>query len=111
MEWGGTYPSLTQAHLGEGVHGYIVLGEVPSPRLHLLLAICPRRTRPITRRCRDPWCPGQDSCPWYLQLCQAVMALPEENQREDALIRLNKAALELCQEQRPLQSDFRHQVW
>lgn len=39
------------------------------------------------------------------------MALPEENQKEDGLIRLNKAALELCQEQRPLQSDFLHQVW
>lgn len=39
------------------------------------------------------------------------MTLPEENQREDALITLNKAALELCQEQRPLQSDFLYQMW
>nr|KAF6457673.1 MYCBP associated protein [Rousettus aegyptiacus] len=41
---------------------------------------------------------------------KAVMTLPEENQREDALITLNKAALELCQEQRPLQSDFLYQM-
>lgn len=39
------------------------------------------------------------------------MTLPEESQREDVLIRLNKAAVELCQEQRPLQSDFLHQTW
>lgn len=42
---------------------------------------------------------------------QVVVALPEENQREDALIRLNKAALELCQEPRPLQSDLLYQMW
>ncbi|XP_036196206.1 MYCBP-associated protein isoform X1 [Myotis myotis] len=41
---------------------------------------------------------------------EEVMMLPEENQREDALIRLNKAALELCQGQRPLQSDFLYQM-
>ncbi|KAG8507867.1 MYCBP-associated protein, partial [Galemys pyrenaicus] len=41
---------------------------------------------------------------------KAVMSLPEENQREDTLIRLNKAALELCQDQRPLQSDFLYQM-
>ncbi|KAM7069101.1 MYCBP-associated protein isoform 2-T2 [Molossus nigricans] len=41
---------------------------------------------------------------------KAAMTLPEENQREDDLIRLNKAALELCQEQRPLQSDFLYQM-
>lgn len=38
------------------------------------------------------------------------MILPEENQREDVLIGLNKAALELCQGQRPLQSDFLYQI-
>ncbi|XP_066111603.1 MYCBP-associated protein isoform X1 [Saccopteryx bilineata] len=43
-------------------------------------------------------------------LRKAMMTLPEENQREDALTRLNKAALELCQEQRPLQSDFLYQM-
>ncbi|XP_029783880.1 MYCBP-associated protein [Suricata suricatta] len=50
---------------------------------------------------------------WSLSLedfRKAVMTLPEESQREDALIRLNRAALELCQEQRPLQSDFLHQM-
>uniref|UniRef100_A0A5F9CGL2 MYCBP associated protein n=1 Tax=Oryctolagus cuniculus TaxID=9986 RepID=A0A5F9CGL2_RABIT len=41
---------------------------------------------------------------------KAAVALPEENQREDALVRLNKAALELCQEQRPVQSNFLHQM-
>ncbi|KAM8943049.1 MYCBP-associated protein isoform 1-T1 [Lycaon pictus] len=63
---------------------------------------------------KSPWEPdGLPSPEWNLCLedfRKAVMALPKENQREDALIRLNKAALELCQEQRPLQSDFRHQV-
>lgn len=42
---------------------------------------------------------------------QAVLTFPEEAQREDGLIRLNKAAVELCQEQKPLQSDILHQMW
>ncbi|KAM6175772.1 MYCBP-associated protein [Erethizon dorsatum] len=41
---------------------------------------------------------------------KAVMTLPEEHEREDALIRLNRAALELCPEQRPLQPDLPHQL-
>ncbi|XP_063125649.1 MYCBP-associated protein isoform X3 [Rattus norvegicus] len=41
---------------------------------------------------------------------QAVMTFPEELQREDALIQLNKAAMELCQEQKPLQSDLLYQM-
>ncbi|XP_043856091.1 LOW QUALITY PROTEIN: MYCBP-associated protein [Dromiciops gliroides] len=41
---------------------------------------------------------------------KAVLDLPEEEQREDALIRLNKGALELCSEQRPLQSDLMYQM-
>ncbi|XP_052051990.1 MYCBP-associated protein [Apodemus sylvaticus] len=41
---------------------------------------------------------------------QAVMTFPEELQREDALIQLNKAAMELCQEQMPLQSDLLYQM-
>ncbi|XP_008046671.1 MYCBP-associated protein [Carlito syrichta] len=41
---------------------------------------------------------------------KAVKVLPDEAQREDALVRLNRAALELCQEQRPLQSDLLHQM-
>lgn len=39
------------------------------------------------------------------------MVISEESQREDALIRLNKAALELCQGEQPLQSDFLYQMW
>nr|XP_045013862.1 MYCBP-associated protein isoform X2 [Jaculus jaculus] len=42
---------------------------------------------------------------------EVVLTLPEEPQREAALIRLNKAALELCQEQKPLQSDLLYQMW
>ncbi|XP_013374538.1 PREDICTED: MYCBP-associated protein isoform X3 [Chinchilla lanigera] len=41
---------------------------------------------------------------------KAVMTLPEEHEREDALIRLNRAALELCPEQRPLQPDLLYQL-
>ncbi|XP_039083673.1 MYCBP-associated protein isoform X2 [Hyaena hyaena] len=66
---------------------------------------------------------GSTKSPWELEglsppewsLCledfrKAVVELPEESQREDALIGLNRAALELCQERRPLQSDFLHQM-
>ncbi|XP_031209182.1 MYCBP-associated protein isoform X1 [Mastomys coucha] len=58
---------------------------------------------------RSPW----DQERWNLCLedfRQAVMTFPEELQREDALIQLNKAAMELCQEQKPLQSDLLHQM-
>ncbi|XP_051852576.1 MYCBP-associated protein [Antechinus flavipes] len=41
---------------------------------------------------------------------KAVLELPEEEQREDALTRLNKRALELCSEQKPLQSDLLYQT-
>ncbi|KAB1266389.1 MYCBP-associated protein [Camelus dromedarius] len=69
---------------------------------------------PQLESARSPW--ELDGLPlpeWNLCLedfRKAVMALPEENQREDALIKLNKAALELFQEQRPLQSDFLYQM-
>ncbi|KAM5212385.1 MYCBP-associated protein isoform 1-T2 [Hipposideros larvatus] len=69
---------------------------------------------PDLENAKSPWEP--EGCPlpkWNLCLKdfrKAVMTLPEENQREDALIRLNKAALELCQEQRPLQSDCLYQM-
>ncbi|XP_060059696.1 MYCBP-associated protein isoform X2 [Erinaceus europaeus] len=56
---------------------------------------------------------GLSSPEWNLCLedfRKAIMVLPEESQREDALIRLNRAALELCQEQRPLQSDLLYQI-
>ncbi|KAM6163616.1 MYCBP-associated protein [Rhynchocyon petersi] len=63
---------------------------------------------------RSPWDPESHPLPeWNFCLDdfkKAVMELPEESHREDALIRLNKAALELCQEQRPLQSDFLYQT-
>uniref|UniRef100_G3VNG4 MYCBP associated protein n=1 Tax=Sarcophilus harrisii TaxID=9305 RepID=G3VNG4_SARHA len=41
---------------------------------------------------------------------KAVLELPEEEQREDALTRLNKRALDLCAEQKPLQSDILYQT-
>ncbi|XP_054988772.1 MYCBP-associated protein [Sorex araneus] len=50
---------------------------------------------------------------WNLSLKdfrESTMALPEENQREDALIGLNKIMEKLCKDPRPLQSDFRHQM-
>ncbi|XP_026636360.1 MYCBP-associated protein isoform X1 [Microtus ochrogaster] len=63
---------------------------------------------------RSPW--ELESLPppkWNLCLedfRKAVLTFPEEAQREDGLIRLNKAAVELCQEQKPLQSDSLHQM-
>ncbi|NXM72395.1 MYBPP protein, partial [Serilophus lunatus] len=48
-------------------------------------------------------------------LSQAIMSIPSEEQREEALTQLNKAALELCVEQRPTQSDLLYplclQLW
>ncbi|NXD28702.1 MYBPP protein, partial [Spelaeornis formosus] len=48
-------------------------------------------------------------------LSQAIMSIPGEEQREEALTQLNKAALELCVEQRPTQSDLLYplclQLW
>ncbi|XP_009472468.1 PREDICTED: MYCBP-associated protein-like, partial [Nipponia nippon] len=41
---------------------------------------------------------------------QAIKSIPEEEQREAALTQLNKAALELCVEQRPTQSDLLYQT-
>ncbi|XP_055243639.2 MYCBP-associated protein isoform X3 [Gorilla gorilla gorilla] len=63
---------------------------------------------------KSPWEPdGLPLLEWNLFLedfRKAVMVLPDENQREDALMRLNKAALELCQKPRPLQSNLLHQM-
>ncbi|NWT11163.1 MYBPP protein, partial [Vireo altiloquus] len=39
-------------------------------------------------------------------LSQAIMSIPGEEQREEALTQLNKAALELCVEQKPTPSDL-----
>ncbi|NXA04399.1 MYBPP protein, partial [Sapayoa aenigma] len=48
-------------------------------------------------------------------LSQAIMSIPSEEQREEALTQLNKAALELCVEQKPTQSDLLYplclQLW
>ncbi|NWV35416.1 MYBPP protein, partial [Grantiella picta] len=48
-------------------------------------------------------------------LSQAIMSIPREEQQEEALTQLNKAALELCVEQRPIQSDLLYplclQLW
>ncbi|XP_059127541.1 MYCBP-associated protein isoform X1 [Peromyscus eremicus] len=69
---------------------------------------------PDRENTRSPW--ELESLPlpkWNLCLedfRKAVITFPEEIQREDALIRLNKAAVELCQEQKPLQSDLLHQM-
>uniref|UniRef100_A0A8D0F804 MYCBP associated protein n=1 Tax=Strix occidentalis caurina TaxID=311401 RepID=A0A8D0F804_STROC len=38
------------------------------------------------------------------------VSIPEEEQREEALTQLNKAALELCVEQRPTQTDLLYQI-
>ncbi|XP_057631080.1 MYCBP-associated protein isoform X2 [Chionomys nivalis] len=63
---------------------------------------------------RSPW--ELESLPlpkWNLCLedfRKAVLTFPEEAQREAGLIRLNTAAVELCQEQKPLQSDILHQM-
>lgn len=42
---------------------------------------------------------------------QALQLIPEEEKREAALTQLNKAALALCVEQRPTQSDLLYQTW
>uniref|UniRef100_A0A8C6JKA3 Uncharacterized protein n=1 Tax=Melopsittacus undulatus TaxID=13146 RepID=A0A8C6JKA3_MELUD len=50
---------------------------------------------------------------WNLSLedfKQAIMSIPMEEQREAALAQLNKAALDLCVQQRPTQSDLLHQT-
>lgn len=44
-------------------------------------------------------------------LLQAIMSIPGEEQREEALTQLNKAALQLCVEQKPTQSDLLYPLW
>uniref|UniRef100_A0A669Q1M2 MYCBP associated protein n=1 Tax=Phasianus colchicus TaxID=9054 RepID=A0A669Q1M2_PHACC len=46
----------------------------------------------------------------FKDLQQALKSIPQEEQREAALSQLNKAALELCAEQRPTQSDLLYQT-
>ncbi|XP_074745147.1 MYCBP-associated protein isoform X2 [Strix uralensis] len=50
---------------------------------------------------------------WNLSLDdfkQAIKSIPDEEQREEALTQLNKAALELCVERRPTQTDLLYQI-
>ncbi|XP_061311455.1 MYCBP-associated protein isoform X3 [Pezoporus flaviventris] len=50
---------------------------------------------------------------WNLSLedfKQAIKSIPMEEQQEAALAQLNKAALDLCVQQRPTQSDLLHQI-
>ncbi|XP_061233152.1 MYCBP-associated protein [Neopsephotus bourkii] len=50
---------------------------------------------------------------WNLSLedfKQAIKSIPMEEQREAALAQLNKAALDLCVQQRPTQSNLLHQI-
>ncbi|NWS28640.1 MYBPP protein, partial [Polioptila caerulea] len=58
--------------------------------------------------------PKCSTAPVYF-LSQAIMSIPGEEQQEEALTKLNKAALELCVEQRPTQSDLLYplclQLW
>ncbi|NWW72985.1 MYBPP protein, partial [Climacteris rufus] len=62
----------------------------------------------------SPACPGCSTAPVCF-LSQAIMSIPREEQQEEALTQLNKAALELCVEQRPAQSDLLYplclQLW
>lgn len=44
-------------------------------------------------------------------LSQAIMSISGEEQQEEALTQLNKAALELCVEQRPTQLDLLYPLW
>ncbi|CAK6438294.1 unnamed protein product [Pipistrellus nathusii] len=87
------------------------LGPKVSPRKSIMEEILVEGSRDSSK---SPWEPASLPLPEW-DLCledfrEAAMILPEENQREDVLIRLNKAALELCQGQRPLQSDFLYQM-
>uniref|UniRef100_A0A4X1UX58 MYCBP associated protein n=1 Tax=Sus scrofa TaxID=9823 RepID=A0A4X1UX58_PIG len=88
-------------------------GAKGSQRKSLMEEI-PVEGRPDLESARRPWELGSlPPAQWNLCLesfRKVVMALPEENQREDALIRLNKAALDLCQEPRPVRSDFLYQM-
>uniref|UniRef100_A0A8D2ALG7 MYCBP associated protein n=1 Tax=Sciurus vulgaris TaxID=55149 RepID=A0A8D2ALG7_SCIVU len=69
---------------------------------------------PDVESTRSPWeLSGSPLPEWNLSLQEfrkAVMILPEDYQKEEALIRLSKAALELCQERKPLQSNLLHQM-
>ncbi|XP_039937841.1 radical S-adenosyl methionine domain-containing protein 1, mitochondrial isoform X1 [Hirundo rustica] len=70
----------------------------------------PRRKRTLEESSREKSIEEEEAGPsgWNLSLedfKQAIMSIPGKEQREEALTQLNKAALELCVEQRPTQSD------
>uniref|UniRef100_A0A2K6T049 MYCBP associated protein n=1 Tax=Saimiri boliviensis boliviensis TaxID=39432 RepID=A0A2K6T049_SAIBB len=85
-----------------------------SPRRKSIMEEILVEESPEVNSAKSPWEPnGLPLLEWNLCLedfREAVMVLPDENQREDALMRLNRAALELCQKPRPLQSDLLHQM-
>ncbi|XP_051058589.1 MYCBP-associated protein isoform X2 [Phodopus roborovskii] len=89
------------------------MGTKSFPRKSIMEEILVEES-PDRETTRSPWEPESLPPPrWNLCLedfRKAVMTFPEEIQREDALIRLNKAAVELCQKQKPLQSDLLHQT-
>ncbi|XP_054946420.1 MYCBP-associated protein isoform X5 [Physeter macrocephalus] len=87
----------------ESVRSSRELDGLPPPEWNLCLEDFRKRTQ-------EPLVSWAERLPMVPLTGQVVMALPEENQREDALIRLNKAALELCQEPWPLQSDFLYRM-
>ncbi|NWR31903.1 MYBPP protein, partial [Tachuris rubrigastra] len=72
-------------------------------------------TGAVTRAHRLGMNPEQCSTHLLSFLSQAIMSIPREEQREEALTELNKAALELCVDQRPAQSDLLYplclQLW
>ncbi|XP_015426331.1 PREDICTED: MYCBP-associated protein isoform X2 [Myotis davidii] len=110
-------PQQENAYLKESQDGFrpqrVRVGAKTSPRKSIMEEILVEGSRDWDST-KSPW--EQAGLPppeWNLCLedfREEVMMLPEENQREDALIRLNKAALELCPGQRPLQSDFLYQM-
>ncbi|RMB92300.1 hypothetical protein DUI87_31412 [Hirundo rustica rustica] len=71
----------------------------------------PRRKRTLEESSREKSIEEEEAGPsgWNLSLEDfkqvAIMSIPGKEQREEALTQLNKAALELCVEQRPTQSD------
>ncbi|XP_027291700.1 MYCBP-associated protein isoform X1 [Cricetulus griseus] len=89
------------------------IGTKSFPRKSIMEEILVEES-PDTKTTRSPRKLGSRPLPkWNLCLedfRKAVMTFPEETQREDALIQLNKAAVDLCQEQKPLQSDLLHQT-
>ncbi|KGL86125.1 MYCBP-associated protein, partial [Charadrius vociferus] len=74
----------------------------------------PSRSHIWVRKCpvQPGFSPGRELC--LRTLCflsyQAIKSIPKEEQREEALAQLNKAALELRVKQRPTQTDLLYQI-